>query len=83
MVVKRKKNKQPYTPEELYNPQIDLTHDAYLYGRQSGKDQVVHHVQSRISQTVELIEYTKRDLGYKDDGTTGRVTLFVENQGGR
>ncbi|HWS83148.1 MAG TPA: recombinase family protein [Ktedonobacteraceae bacterium] len=75
-----KKLKRQYAVEELYNPQIDITRDAYLYGRQSGRDQVIQNIQSHISQTVELIEYTKRELGYKDDGTTGKVTLFVENQ---
>lgn len=78
MSAKRKKQRQ-YSLEELYNPQIDLSRDAYLYGRQSGKDQVVENIQSHISQTVMLLEYTK-GLGFKDDGTTGKVTLLVENE---
>src|SRR6266568_4669264 len=75
----KKKNKKQYTVEELYNPQIDLSRDAYLYGRQSGKDQVTENIQSHISQTIVQLEYT-RSLGFRDDGTTGRVTLLVENE---
>ncbi len=75
----RKKQKKQYTLEELYNPQIDLNRDAYLYGRQSSKDQVLTNIQSHISQTIRLLEYTK-GLGFKDDSSTGSVTLFVENQ---
>jgi DNA invertase Pin-like site-specific DNA recombinase len=75
-----KRPKRQYTLEELYNPQIDIRRDAYLYGRQSGKDQVIQNIQSHISQTVELIAYTKREIGYRDDGTTGKVTLLVENE---
>lgn len=74
-----KKPKRIYTSEELYNPQIDLSRDACLYGRQSAKEQVVNNIQSHISQTVMLLAYTK-DLGFRDDGTTGKVTLFVENE---
>src|SRR2546421_4470910 len=80
MVANRKRSKKQYTVEELYNPQIDLSRDAYLYGRQSGKDQVVENIQSHISQTIRLLQYTRDVLGFKDDGTTGKVTLFVENQ---
>jgi DNA invertase Pin-like site-specific DNA recombinase len=80
MVAKRRKQKRQYTPEELYNPQIDLSREAYLYGRQSQKEQVVKNIQSHISQTVMLLAYTKEIVGFKDDGTTGSVTLFVENQ---
>src|SRR5437588_3866722 len=76
----RKKQKREYTVEVLYNPQIDVSRDAYLYGRQSGKDQVVENIQSHISQTIRLLQYTRDVLGFKDDGTTGKVTLFVENQ---
>jgi len=43
------------------------------------KDQVLINIQSHISQTIRLLEYTKQ-LGFKDDGTTGKVTLFIENQ---
>jgi len=75
----RKKQKREYTVEELYNPQIDLSLDAYLYGRQSGKEQVIVNIQSHISQTVKQLEYA-RELGFRDDGTTGRVTLVIENQ---
>jgi hypothetical protein len=80
MAAKRRKQKRQYTPEELYNPQIDLSRDAFLYGRQSQKEQVVKNIQSHISQTVMLLAYTKEILGFKDDGTTGSVTLLVENQ---
>src|SRR5713226_3570824 len=76
---KSKKIKRVYTTEELYNPQIDLSRDACLYGRQSSKDQVIQNIQSHISQTVMQLAYT-RDLGFRDDGTTGKVTLFVENE---
>ena len=79
MSASRKKQKKQYTLEELYNPQIDLSREAYLYGRQSGKDQVIENIQSHISQTVMLLAFTK-DLGFRDNGTTGKVTLFVENQ---
>jgi DNA invertase Pin-like site-specific DNA recombinase len=79
MTRKGKKSRREYTVEELYSPQIDLSRDAVTYGRQSSKDQVVKNIQSHISQTVMLLAYTK-DLGFRDDGTTGRVTLFVENQ---
>ena len=58
---------------------IDLTRDACLYGRQSAKEQVLNNIQSHISQTVLLLAYTK-DLGFRDDNTTGKVTLFVENE---
>ncbi len=75
----KKRPRREYTVEELYSPQIDLERDAYLYGRQSGKDQVVENIQSRISQTIKLLEYTS-DLGFRDDGTTGTVTLLVENE---
>ncbi len=34
----KKRPRREYTVEELYSPQIDLERDAYLYGRQSGKD---------------------------------------------
>jgi hypothetical protein len=37
------------------------------------------NVQSHISQTVMLLAYTK-ELGFRDDSSTGKVTLFVENQ---
>ncbi len=80
MTAKLRKQKRQYTLEELYNPQIDLNREAYLYGRQSQKEQVVKNIQSHISQTVMLLAYTKETLGFKDDGTTGSVTLFVENQ---
>ena len=79
MTAHRKWQRREYSVEELYNPQIDLTRDAVAYGRQSSKDQVVKNVQSHISQTVLLLAYTK-ELGFKDDATTGKVTLFVENQ---
>ncbi|HLZ56806.1 MAG TPA: recombinase family protein [Ktedonosporobacter sp.] len=79
MAAHRKKQKKQYTLDELYNPQIDLSRDAYLYGRQSGKDQVIENIQSHISQTVKQLEYT-RELGFRDDGTTGRVTLLIENE---
>jgi hypothetical protein len=75
----KKNRKREYTLEQLYNPQIDLSRDAYLYGRQSGKDQVIENIQSHISQTIMLLEYT-RGLGFRDDGTTGNVTLLVENE---
>src|SRR5690348_15607882 len=75
----RKKNKREYSVEELYNPQIDLNRDAVGYGRQSSKDQVLNNVQSYISQTVMLLAYIK-EQGFRDDGTTGMVTLFIENQ---
>lgn len=74
-----KKLKKQYTLEEMYNPRIDLDREACLYGRQSTKDQVVNNVQSHISQTILLLDYAK-ELGFRDDGSTGRVTLFVENQ---
>jgi len=79
MTNSRKKSKREYSTEELYNPQIDISRDAVAYGRQSSKDQVVKNVQSHISQTVMLLAYTK-ELGFREDGTTGKVTLFVENQ---
>ena len=79
MAANRKKQRKHYTAEELYNPQIDLLRDAVGYGRQSAKDQYFSNVQSRISQTVELLIYMK-GLGFRDDGKTGKVTLFVENQ---
>ena len=75
----KKKQRRNFSTEELYNPQIDLNRDALVYGRQSLKDQVVRNVQSHISQTVMLLAYTK-ELGFREDGTTGKVTLFVENQ---
>src|SRR5712692_205974 len=78
-MTRSKKIKRVYTAEELYNPQIDLSRDACLYGRQSSKDQVIQNIQSHISQTVMLLAYTK-DLGFRDDNTTGKVTLFVENE---
>lgn len=78
-MTRSKKIKRVYTAEELYNPQIDLSRDACLYGRQSSKDQVIQNIQSHISQTVMQLAYTK-DLGFRDDGTTGKVTLFVENE---
>ena len=78
-MMKSKKSKKEYSVEELYNPQFDLSRDAVAYGRQSSKDQMVKNVQSHISQTIMLLAYTK-ELGYRDDGTTGKVTLFVENQ---
>ncbi len=80
MTSRRKKQKREYTLEELYNPQIDLSRDAVAYGRQSQTKQVVKNVQSHISQTVMLLAYTREDLGFRDDGTTGKVTLFVENE---
>src|SRR5947209_3268242 len=80
MAAKRRKQKRQYTVEELYNPQIDLSREAYLYGRQSQKEQVVKNIQSHISQTVMLLAYTKDELGFRDDGSTGSVTLLVENQ---
>src|SRR5205823_2881156 len=80
MSASRKKKKRQYTVDELYNPQIDLNRDAYVYGRQSQKEQMLKNIQSHISQTIMLLSYTKEVLGYKDDGTTGNVTLFVENQ---
>ena len=80
MSASRRKKKRQYSAEELYNPQIDLSRDAYLYGRQSQKEQMVKNIQSHISQTIVLMSYTKEELGYKDDGTTGNVTLFVENE---
>ena len=76
---KSKKQKREYTVQELYNPQIDLIRDAVGYGRQSSKDQVLNNVQSHISQTVVLLEYIK-ELGFRDDGSTGKLTLFIENQ---
>ena len=79
MTTSRKKPRREYPVEELYNPQIDLSRDAVAYGRQSSKDQVVKNIQSHISQTVMLLAYTK-ELGFRDDSTTGKVTLFVENQ---
>jgi DNA invertase Pin-like site-specific DNA recombinase len=79
MTRKGKKSRREYTVQELFNPQIDLKREAVGYGRQSTKDQVLKNVQSHISQTVMLLAYTK-DLGFRDDGTTGKVTLFVENQ---
>jgi hypothetical protein len=79
MTRNKKRPKRQHTVEELYNPQIDLNRDAYLYGRQSGKDQVVENIQSHISQTIMLLEYA-RDLGFRDNGTTGNVTLLVENE---
>ncbi|HYU73719.1 MAG TPA: recombinase family protein [Ktedonobacteraceae bacterium] len=79
MAKKDKKLRREYTVEELYNPQIDISRDAFAYGRQSSKDQVVKNIQSHISQTVMLLAYTK-ELGFRDDGTTGKVTLFIENQ---
>ena len=75
----KKKPRREYTVEELYNPQIDIHGDAVTYGRQSSKDQVVKNVQSHISQTVMLLAYTK-ELGFRDDSKTGKVTLFFENQ---
>src|SRR2546425_1042517 len=75
----KKRPKRVYTLEQLYNPQIDLSRDAYLYGRQSGKDQVIENIQSHISQTIVQLEYT-RSLGFRDDGTTGTVTLLIENE---
>ncbi len=74
-----KKHRKIFTAEELYNPQIDVSRDACLYGRQSAKEQVVNNIQSHISQTVMLLAYAK-DLGFRDDDTTGKVTLFVENE---
>lgn len=78
-ITKRKKPRREYTAEELYNPQIDLSREAAGYGRQSQTKQVVKNVQSHIAQTVMLLSYIK-DLGFRDDGTTGKVTLFVENE---
>lgn len=75
-----RKPKRKYTVEELYNPQIDLSRDGVAYGRQSSKDQVVKNVQSHISQTVMLLGYTRDYLGFCDNGSTGTITLFVENQ---
>src|SRR6266700_7930544 len=77
--MKSKKSKKEYSVEELYNPQFDLSRDAVAYGRQSSKDQMVKNVQSHISQTIMLLAYTK-ELGFRDDSTTGKVTIFVENQ---
>src|SRR5216683_1297697 len=79
MATNKRRRKRQYTLEELYNPQIDLTRDAYLYGRQSGKDQVIENIQSHISQTIMQLDYT-RGIGFRDDGTTGTVTLLVENE---
>ncbi len=79
MATNKRRRKRQYTLEELYNPQIDLTRDAYLYGRQSGKDQVIENIQSHISQTIMQLDYT-RGLGFRDDRTTGTVTLLVENE---
>ena len=75
----KKKRRREYPLEELYTPKLDLNRDAVAYGRQSSKDQVVKNVQSHISQTIVLLEYTK-ELGFREDGSTGKVTLFVENQ---
>jgi len=74
-----KKKAKKYTFEELWNPQINLSFDAAAYGRQSTKEQYIENVQSHISQTVGLLEEAKK-VGFKDDGSTGIVTLFVENQ---
>jgi len=71
--------RRQYTFEELWNPQIDLKSDACAYGRQSTKEQIVSNVQSHISQTVGLLQHAK-ELGFRDDGSTGAVTLFIENQ---
>src|SRR5216684_3289314 len=79
MATNKRRRKRQYTLEELYNPQIDITRDAYLYGRQSGKDQVIENIQSHISQTIMQLDYT-RGIGFRDDGTTGTVTLLVENE---
>src|SRR5436305_5155010 len=80
MTANRKKQKRRYTVEELYNPQIDVSRQAYVYARQSGKDQVIENIQSHISQTIRLLEYTRITIGFSDDGETGTVTLFIENQ---
>lgn len=79
MVAHQKKSHREYDLKGPYNPQIDLQRDAVAYCRQSLKGQVVRNVQSHISQTVMLLEYTK-NLGFRDDGTTGKVILVVENQ---
>ena len=73
------KKRRKYTVEELWNPQIDTSYDACAYARQSTKDQVIENIQSRISQTVGILIEAK-GLGFKDDGSTGAVHLFVENQ---
>jgi DNA invertase Pin-like site-specific DNA recombinase len=80
MSLQRKKQKKQYSPEELYNPQIDRSRDACLYGRQSTKKQYVENIQSHIAQTLKQIEYTKRELLFTDDGSTGKAILFIENQ---
>ncbi len=68
------------TEQELLNPTPDLEYDAVAYGRQSTKKQVVNNIESHKAQTVELLKHMRDKLGYKDDGSTGKVTLRIENQ---
>lgn len=74
-----KKKAKKYTEEELWRPQIDLSANAAAYARQSTKEQYIENVESHISQTVGILKEAKA-VGFRDDGTTGVVTLFVENQ---
>lgn len=78
-MTRKAKQTRRYTPAELYNPTIDLSRDACIYARQSDKHQVVTNIQSHISQTVGMLNYA-RELGFRDDGSTGKVHLFVENE---
>jgi DNA invertase Pin-like site-specific DNA recombinase len=68
------------TDQELLNPTPDLDYDAVAYGRQSTRKQVVNNVESHRAQTVELLKQMREKLEYRDDGTTGKVTLRIENQ---
>jgi DNA invertase Pin-like site-specific DNA recombinase len=67
------------TEREILNPTPDLSADAIAYGRQSNAKQVVEHLESHKAQTIELLRHM-HGLGYRDDGTTGKVTLRIENQ---
>jgi DNA invertase Pin-like site-specific DNA recombinase len=68
------------TDQQLLNPTPDLDCDAIAYGRQSSAKQVVNNVESHKAQTIELLKQMREKLGYRDDGTTGKVTLRIENQ---
>lgn len=66
--------------QEKYNPTIDLSANVIAYARQSTAKQVVKNVESHRSQTILLLKFIREELSFKDDGTTGTVTLRVENQ---
>ncbi|WP_376797462.1 recombinase family protein [Thermogemmatispora sp.] len=78
--MKQQNSKRIMSHEDLFNPVIDIKRDACIYARQSDRDQVIENIQSHISQTIDMLEYAKNKLGFKDDGSTGKVYLFIENE---